>query len=781
MIAARALCKTIASILILTVTAPELADAAPGDSTGPDRATDLGQLEEITVTATRREASTERVPISLTALTSADLASANIKNIADVAAATPGLQFSVPVAPSTITTINIRGINTSTGPATVGVYLDDTPLQTRLSPLGNVGGPLPLVNDLNRVEVARGPQGTLFGAGSEGGTVRFIVNDPSVSQYSGAAGAELSATQGGQPSYEYGAAGGGPVTDDSLGLRVSAWKRRDGGYIDLVDPLPQPGPNHAVVEPDANRDYEEVFRMALKYKQDGLSVTPSLYYQSITRDDSGKFYPVNSDLAAHHYADATFLPEHSYDRWWLPSLKIEFALPFADLTFVSSYLHRIVTVSNDFGDCFVCFGGSGYGSPLGGDVPISTADAAPSITGQRNVAYTEELHLSSLDPTARVSWVGGLFFDTRTQQDYQNTVQLSTNSSGAPVFIVNQNYKDSQLAAFGQADIHVTQQLTATAGLRAAHDSTNFHAIFGGAAPGSDPTVNFTTSNSSVAQNPLTPRFVLSYQVDPDDMVYTSATKGYRVGGGNAPLPPGCEGASYKQAYGSDWIWNYELGAKDMFFGNRLQIDTSAYHMVWSHIQQLIVAAPCGITYVGNVGAAAANGFDLGARAVLTSTLRLDAKVSYTNAYYTESVYSGSQPTVLEGDKIGFLSQVVSPWTADAALEYKLPLGAHTIHFRAEDQYNSRNPGPFQNGIPNGTNYVPLLTANPATNLANLRVGDTTGGLDVSIFVNNVFNTQPLLGSLVYTGISSPYRLADSTFRPRTVGVAVNYAFAGAR
>jgi iron complex outermembrane recepter protein len=769
------------TVLLSALSSPVRAAPNDNSASNPTQSSSASgeTLQEVIVSATRREESAATVPISLSALTQAQLTAAGIKDIADLAAATPGLQFSTPVAPSTITSVSIRGINTNTGPSTVGIYLDDTPLQTRLSPLGNVGGPIPLTIDLNRVEVARGPQGTLFGAGSEAGTVRFITNDPNLNHYSGAAEGELATTKGGEGSYEYGGSVGGPIESDTLGFRVSGWYRRDGGYVNLVDPLPGPSPNNAVVEPNVNRDYEEVFRAAFAYQVDNVRITPAFYYQSITRDDSGRFYPAYSNVAEQDYNDATFLPEHSADSWWLGSLKIDAPLSFADLTFTASYLHRDVTVNNDFGDCFVCFGGSGYGSPLGGDVPVSPGNAAPTVTGQRNEAYTGELRLASNDPAAFVTWVGGLFYDYRKQQDYQNTTQLSTNSSGAPVFLMNQNYKDTQFAVYGQGDVHLSKQWVVTLGLRVARVDTDFDATLAGAAPGSSPVViPQPPQSATLSQTPTTPKVGLSYQLDPNNLLYVSATKGFRIGGGNAPLPAGCTGAGYNSGYGSDFVWSYELGAKDKFFDDRMEINSSVYHVLWSNIQQLIVASPCGISYVGNTGHAAANGFDLDLQALLTSDLRFDAKVAYTNAYYTESVYSGTTPTVLEGDKVGFLPQVIAPWNVVVAAQYVIPLAsADRVHMRIEYQYDSENPGPFQNHIPNGTNYVPLLSANPATHLVNARIGYTTGRFDVSLFADNIFNSQPLIGSLSYLSISTPYRLSYSTFRPLTLGAALNYAF----
>lgn len=771
--------------------APQQATSASGQGTSAS-GTEVPQLAEIVVTAQRRQENIQQVPISINALTQAQMAEAGIKNISDLAAATPGLQFSTPVAPSTITTVNIRGINANTGPATVGIYLDDSPLGTRLSPLGDIGGPLPLISDLDRVEVERGPQGTLFGAGAEGGAVRFIANEPSLTEYSGDAEGQWSDTEYGAPSYEYSGAAGGPIEEDTLGFRASAWYRRDGGYVNLVDPLPTPGPDNAVTASDINRDYEEAFRAAFEYKVDGIKITPAAYYQSVDKDDSGRFYPAYSDVSAGEYNDAAFLPEHQIDRWLLPTLKIEAGLPFADMTFVSSYLHRDITVTNDFGDCFVCFNngtpgspynnGSSYGNPLpappsGSDVPTSVDDAAPSVEGQRNQAYTQELRFASNHPDAFITWVGGVFYDVRKQEDYQDTSQLAVAAAGIPVFTVDQHYKDTQTAIFAQGDFHLTSKWTATFGYRVARIDTDFDAALGGTAnvgpPGNAPVIQAATTSKTAT----TPKFLLSYHLDPNNLVYASASKGFRPGGGNANLPEGCAGAGYHEGYDPDWDWSYEIGAKDGLFDDRLVVDSSVYHILWSHIQSLVQAS-CGITYTENTGAAEVNGFDLSVSALVTQQLRLDVKASYTNAYYTETTYNGTAIAVQEGDKVGFLPQVIAPWNMDLAAEYRVPLAnGNSIRARIEDQFNSHNPGPFTNGIVGGSNYVPLDVADPATNVVNGRIAYEVGGLEAEIFANNVFNDQKELARLSYFNGSSIDRIQQSTFRPRTVGVGLNYAF----
>src|ERR1700676_1647576 len=190
-----------------------------------------GGLEEIVVTATRREESINRVPISVTAFSQDMMDQKGIKDFSDVVRFTPGVSIDA----GGTNAISIRGISSSGGAGTTGIYIDDTPIQMR-SVGFNPDDTLPKTFDLDRVEVLRGPQGTLFGAGSEGGTVRYILTQPSLTKDSTYVRSETSYTQYGEPSYEAGIAQGGPIVDGVLGIRASAWYRKDGGWIDRVDP-----------------------------------------------------------------------------------------------------------------------------------------------------------------------------------------------------------------------------------------------------------------------------------------------------------------------------------------------------------------------------------------------------------------------------------------------------------------------------------------------------------------------------------------------------------------
>src|ERR1700730_18535156 len=203
---------------------------APGASRAQEQTqrseTIVGGLQEVIVTSTRREESLSRVPISVTALTQESLDNRGIKDFSEVARFTPGVNFDN----SGTNNISIRGISGTGGAGTTGIYLDDTPIQMRALAF-NPDEAVPKSFDIDRVEVLRGPQGSLFGAGSEGGTVRYITTQPSLTKSSIYAREEASYTQGGTPSYEAGLAGGTPLIDGTLGVRASVWYSRDGAHI----------------------------------------------------------------------------------------------------------------------------------------------------------------------------------------------------------------------------------------------------------------------------------------------------------------------------------------------------------------------------------------------------------------------------------------------------------------------------------------------------------------------------------------------------------------------
>jgi iron complex outermembrane recepter protein len=759
-----------------------------------------GGLDEVIVTATRRAESIESVPISIDAFGADQLAQGSIKGIEDIAALTPGLQFAMPNGfSSAFTTISIRGLNTNTGPPTVGLYLDDTVISSRLSGTANQGNVYPFVFDLNRVEVERGPQGTLFGAGAEAGTVRFITNQPSLTEYSGLARAELATTEGGRMSYETGAAFGGPIIQDELGFRLSVWDRSDGGWVNRIDPIPGPGYG-TVVSPDANTNDKLVLKGALAFKVGDVLVTPALYYQRVHQDDAQRFYEAFSDPQNGIYNNGVLLPEVWTDKWVLPSIKVEDHLPFADLTANVSYLDRNATEILDE-SAFVCPGlqtppGSGIqgcGNPLGTGYPSLASQVAYTPTNLSVNAYTGEVRLASNSTNSRVSWVAGIYYEHRVQRDFQTDYDQAAypqyfgmppptnNLFSAIIQDQHELFEDVQTAIFAQADIRITDSLTVTLGERLAHvtvdgaDTTSISALTGAPAYAA-----FHGSN-----NPTTPRVALSYKFDRDNLVYASFSEGYRPGGGNAEIPNTagpCDGVpQVPSTYSPDTVHAFEVGAKDTILGGRFQANTSVFYNQWKNIQQY-VSESCGpYAYGTNAGDAISDGVDLALRALLTQQLQFDVNVGYVNAYYSKSGYIPGLPEskatilVAEGDKVGILPQVNAPWNVNASLNYEIPLeNGEKVHMQANTLYTSQNPGPFitQNTLVNG---YPLAVPDPATHMYNARVGYTIHKLDLTFFMNNIFNNTPALSKYQANGSSN--LISFTTFRPRTIGLTANLSF----
>src|SRR5271166_4841826 len=512
------------SAIAAAASAP-IASAADTPAAAPSSS---GALEEIVVTATRREEGISKVPISITALSQDALDQKGIKDFSEMVRFTPG----VTIDTSGTNAISIRGISSSGGAGTTGIYIDDTPIQMRA--LGfNPDDTLPKAFDLDRIEVLRGPQGTLFGAGSEGGTVRYIMAQPSVTADSTYARTELSYTQHGEPSYEAGIAHGGPIIDGVLGYRASVWYRYDGGWINRVDDT-----TGAITEKNANYANTEALRFALLYQPaDNIKITPSIIYQNKEQHELGTYWPAYSNPGAGVFNNAT--PERIPipDKYYLPALKIQVDFAHATLISNTSYYHR------DEQDSYQ---GTGYDlayfqsqSWLGVNASATPACGSASTTAvppcswyplldangihlpagftnystpnsmtnqQRTV--TQELRLQSNDDGA-LKWTVGMFwslsrelsieqlydpqivpfwtalfgsspFDYALFQDANGNANYYCNGVGTPgtglpncdIYYNNNVSHDRQLAEFGELTYSLSDQLKVTAGGRVA--SMNF-------------------------------------------------------------------------------------------------------------------------------------------------------------------------------------------------------------------------------------------------------------------------------------------------------------------
>lgn len=505
------------------------------------------ELEEIVVTATRRSETLSRVPISVAAMNQDQMDDRGLKAIDDLSRFTPGLQ--IDRLGNGSNNISIRGISSGAGSGTTGVYIDETPIQVRALAYSS-GTIFPALFDLERVEVLRGPQGTLFGAGSEGGTVRFIQTAPNLDRTSAYARAELSTTDGGDPSYEAGAAFGAPIVEGSSGFRVSAFYREEGGYIDgvsgtpvVLDPTGNAGPasltfsNVRVTRKNTNSSTTFGARGALQFGLgENVRVTPSVTYQKSERNDgfdgwwsalsSGGQYarPVFSAGAATPTSRFTSLAspdkDSGEDSFVLPSLLLEWDAGPVSVTSNTSWFDRDFSQNFDFTSYYLWFYAQVPGSyPRDGD-------KASSLYENTQKNFVQEVRVQSSDQDARFTWQAGAFYINAKQGGQQrigqNFLEKSPNvglfflppflhavDGGDPfgpgstafrnwfgvnpvadsiLWSIDFNSKDTQLAGFAEGTFAVTEKLKLTAGLRVSDNKVDFDAAYASPENNQNPT-----------------------------------------------------------------------------------------------------------------------------------------------------------------------------------------------------------------------------------------------------------------------------------------------------
>ena len=710
-------------------------------------------LEEVIVTATRREETVNRVPINMVVWTQDAMEASGVKGMGELALLTPAMQFQPSPGTTGVSTyLVMRGV-TGRNASTTGVYVDDTPIPPLWG--DTVLYSFPFTFDLERVEVLRGPQLQLFGEGNQGGAVRFIFNQPSLSTFTAFATSELATTKFGAPSYEAGGALGGPVIRDAVGFRISAWARSDGGYVDRVDPFTK-----GVVDRNANHTGNASLRGAMTFAPtEALQITPSLTYTSYERHDQPYFFINLSDVGAGQLKNGSLLRQPAKAAFYLGALKVAATLGGAHFSAVSSYFDRTAYFLADDTEAF------DWKSPLGPGYPVSYADAVADQWHFRQRMFIQELRLASPDPTATLTWDAGAFYSTYRVRWAEHL----TGANGLPGYPAPTDLSQvasgtqTRLAAFAEVALRMTDRLTVSAGVhseRTRYDAANELA----------PLLSAAGADSGVM-----PRFRLAYQADEHQLFYLTVGKGY---GSSGLVPPVFTCSQAPEVFGMDTLWSYEVGTKSTLLDGRLRLDTGLFHIVWNDAGASYYPVPCGLP--GAPGAAASNGFDLAVHMLASPHLQLDVDVAYTDARYTETVTQGGIVIVREGEAVNgaFDFTSVSPWNLAASVVYQVQLGNDlTADFRAQDVFRSQNPGPFALQDPQSLLYSPGYRPDPATNLVNLRATVRSGRYEAALFVNNAFNSLPTIQQLNATGVATTERLDAATFRPRTVGLAVSWRF----
>jgi outer membrane receptor protein involved in Fe transport len=755
-------------------------------------------LEEIVVTATRRSERLQDVPISATAFTQEKLDAQGLRSIDDLTRLTPGVTFQRDGTTAAgnfndeDSDINIRGVDSTAGTSTVGIYIDDTPIQGRHISFTSFNA-FPALFDLERVEVLRGPQGTLFGAGSEGGTVRFIQPSPDLHTDSLYVRSELATTRHGDATYDLGAAAGAPIIDEKLAFRISASYREDGGWVDHVNYR-----TGAVTQANSNYQDTVVVRGALKWApSETVSITPSIYYQQLSLGDTSAYWPSLSNPGDSRFDNGNAQRNPSTDPFTLSAVKVDWDAGFAHLTSNTSYYSRNQHSISDYTQFDRALFGLAV-LPAPGDLGTShDADI------QHNVY--QEFRLQSADPAAAILWTTGLFYshlnENTTETVFDPTLDVEYNAAYGVPFCTPQapcpggeilsqpvsRIVDEQYALFGDATLKITDAWSVTAGVRASHIEYSGDLVYYGPflSPTSGPLTPLAVTGSN-SEIPITPKAVVSFKPDSDDLLYFSAAKGYRPGGINGPLSSICGAdlasiglAAGPSSYASDSLWSYELGAKNSVLGGRMQINASVFVIDWNGIQQAVYLPDCGQNFVENLGKVRSVGGELEIQARPTDPLLMDLSVAHVDARYTGTVCAGSsectaadatsRPVVTEGDRLPG-----APWTILVSAEYSLPaFDARKPYLRLDYQLTTAQTALQPTQDPNNGVSDPTYTGLPETKNLSLRAGLRFSGFDLSLFGQNLTNSHPVLSHTRDTEFSDLFY--DHTVRPRTVGITATY------
>jgi outer membrane receptor protein involved in Fe transport len=776
------LCASLLACLPL-VCAP--ANAAASDAVTAAAATapaeDTG-LAEITVTAEKYNSTIQNTSISMSALTGDQLIAQGIDTVEDLSHEVPGL--SMRTAGPGLTEYEARGLASNGGAApTVGFYLDEVPLSPPA--LAQVGKVVidPDLYDINRVEVLRGPQGTLYGSGSMGGTVKVVTNQPKLDTWEGSFQGTLSDTEGGS-----GNGGGSFALNIPLGnvlaLRVVASDTYRSGWIDrvIVSPFPQDtgvtradvlaAPVQGVVK-DVNTENLYGGRASLLFQpNESFSITATALYQRMVLGGYDDFDSPPGPAYLAHY-EGFNIPEPIADTVHIYSVTAVANLGFADLTSASAYWDRQEHQTQDASESATFDNGGIY--PIVA-VPYSEVDNSKQVS--------QEIRLASRDE-GRLHWVTGAFYSDLNSLWNEYGANTYFAAPGNPVGIVyesNNPYKIEQAALFADGSYKITDTLKFSTGLRwYRYQSTQLEQEWGydAATP-----VPVAPTRTKAADSGYNPRFNLSYTPTPDLTTYISASKGFRPGGANQivpppNVPPHCA-PGYSPSFGSDSVWDYEVGEKAKLFDNWLTINSDVYYIKWTGVQQTILQL-CGYEYEANAGNGRSFGPEVEINAKLSENWFVAASGAYTDAKLTQpnaafltfltQVAEHSNGTPYCATTSGCTAPImnVPKDTASLALVYTTNLMQnYQLTARIADIYVGSS---FDEAYFFGFQL-------PSYSIANARIGVSNDKWSANLFVNNLTNkVAELTGNNTSFQFNIPGLVRYTTNQPRTFGTQVNYKF----
>jgi outer membrane receptor protein involved in Fe transport len=733
-----------------------------------ESASDSGSpgIQEVVVTAERRSENLQTVPLSVTALDNSSIERMGITTLKDLAREVPGLTV-VSSGPGQNILI-VRGISSTAGTtATVGYYLDDTPIQASsnaalLSARGVVD---PALFDLARVEVLRGPQGTLYGSSSMGGTVKYVTIQPDATRFSATVGTQLSYTDGGGPNVETTGTLNMPITD-AVAARVSAFYRHNDGFIDRysINPNNYLGIN-AAAGPARNVNSENTSGVRAVVRIDAtsnLSITPSVIFQE--QRLGGPFNFDSPQGSFGNLIQARDTAEPTSQKTWIGNVTVRETLPDFELMSSTSYYDREILINEDASNVLYFFF-----SP----VPQNFVYPVSMHGDYRNKEWTQEGRFTSTFQ-GPFQVTGGLFYhyvEAPLQSSIADTpgyqAAFGDPFGGETIYGGTRNASLREYAVYGEASYDIPDILKVTAGVRGFRVDQTFLQTGEGVLNGGS-TVNGSTSRDTGAN----PKVTLSHAFTADDMIYVTASKGYRPGGPNNPAPASVCGSDVEKLglsksqltkYDSDHLWNYEIGGKSRWLDRRLTINGSIYYIDWTAVQQQIVLG-CGFNITANFGKATSKGGELEVAYVPVDGLTFTASGSYTDATLGNAI-PGSDAQ--KGDRL----TDVPRWTAAISGEYERAMFGNTSGFARIDFTDRDGANALYDRTSPFYHY-------DGFGLMNLRIGlETKAAWKASLYLDNAFNKigETALPVAIAADLPTTRRLAVNT--PRTVGVSLQYQF----
>ncbi|MDF2773427.1 MAG: putative TonB-dependent receptor [Geminicoccaceae bacterium] len=782
------------------------------DETTVDLVLEPLPLQAVTVTATLREQELAEVPFSVAAPTARDLRERGAENIEAIAANVAG--FSVQNLGPGQSQVAIRGASAGQiardQPGVkeqVGAYLDDSPISLSLFT------PDLDLFDVSRVEVLRGPQGTLFGAGSLAGTVRYITNQPELgvrSTFGEVGGSWIGGGNGGATVK----VGGNVPLGERAAARLAVYHNQLGGYMDAVQP-------DLSVDEDVNTGTRTGVRAALRFEPTPrFSVTPRLVYQTVEMDGWNRIDAYN--ILANPFTTTrpavrlgerelfTQIQEPFTDDFVLGDLNLRYDFGTLSLTSISSYTNRDVLVVRDAGAL--------TSSITGGSLALPEevyALNAPLNDATQSGVFTQEIRLAGGGTRAR--WLVGGFFSSN-RRDYNQSLIVSGFEAASDIptrglraqrdelFYSDLSYDLQQTAVFGEATVSVLDRLDLTAGLRYYSFDEERDQVFDGIFAHDNTGTQIVSVPGETSADGFAPRFIASFRASDQFTLNAQVSRGFRLGGINDPLnvplctPEDLVTFGGRESWKDETAWNYEIGAKTLWMGGRTSLNVSAFHMDIRDLQLNVTAGSCSSRLVFNVPKSVSQGVEVELAVAPTRNFDLSVSGTFNNSELRSTLTSTDEQgevSVVSGIEDGNRLPSVPRVQAAAAVTFRQPLGGGsqgyvtgTYHhvgsrftqiddlaegfgrvdltgFEAED--GATIGGPLTQ--PTFT-FDPEL---PAYNLVNLRFGLTRSNWDAALYINNITDERALLALDRERGTRA--RVGYLTNQPRTFGVTLGFNY----